>query len=113
MKKNLLVAGVLFAGAGFAQTAAQAPAMSSALFFLATQALAAIGLGVAACGGGVGMGIAIGKAVEGIARQPEVSGRIQSLLLIGLGFLESLSIYALVIALILIFANPMASHFLH
>ena len=53
---------------------------------------------------GLGMGIAAGKAVEAGARQPEIFGKIQALLLTAIVFIESLGIYALVVALLLIFA---------
>jgi len=69
-------------------------------------------LAIAAAGCGVGQGIAVGKAVEGIARQPEASGKIQGVMLIGLAIIESLTIYVLVIALILIYANPYATLFI-
>lgn len=54
----------------------------------------------------VNQGRAIVKAVEGISRQPEASGPITTNLIIGLAFIESLSIYVLVVVLLLIFANP-------
>jgi F-type H+-transporting ATPase subunit c len=75
-------------------------------FYAVVCGAAVIGLGVAALGGGIGQGIAVSKAVEGIARQPEASGKIQTLLLVGLAFIESVVIYVLVIALILLYANP-------
>lgn len=65
---------------------------------------AGIAIGIAACGTGLGMGIAAGKAVEAGARQPEIFGKIQALLLTAIVFIESLGIYALVVALLLIFA---------
>ena len=55
---------------------------------------------------GTAQGIAINGAMQGIARQPEASGTIQTNLIIGLAFIESLAIYALVISLLLLFANP-------
>ena len=64
---------------------------------------AGLAIGIAACGAGIGMGIAAGKALEAGARQPEVFGRIQTLLLIAIVFIESVAIYALVVALLLIF----------
>ena len=79
---------------------------NSAWFYAIVCASAALGLGVAALGGGIGQGIAVSKAAEGIARQPEASGKIQALTIIGLAFIESLVIYVLVISLILLFANP-------
>ncbi|MFM7353688.1 MAG: ATP synthase F0 subunit C, partial [Microcystis aeruginosa] len=51
---------------------------------------------------------ASGEAVSGIARQPEAEGRIRGTLLLSLAFMESLTIYGLVIALVLLFANPFA-----
>ena len=64
----------------------------------------AIGAGIAmlaALGAGLGMGLATGKAVESVARQPEASGEINSLLLLGCALAESTAIYAFVVALIL------------
>lgn len=62
---------------------------------------AGICMGIGTLGTGIGQGIAAGKAVEGIARQPEASGKILVTLLLGLGMIESLAIYALVISLML------------
>ena len=64
---------------------------------------AGLAIGIAACGAGIGMGIAVGKVLEAGARQPEVFGRIQTLLLTAIVFIESVAIYALVVALLLIF----------
>jgi F-type H+-transporting ATPase subunit c len=69
---------------------------------------AALAVGLAAIGPGVGQGTASGEAVSGIARQPEAEGRIRGTLLLSLAFMESLTIYGLVIALVLLFANPFA-----
>lgn len=54
-----------------------------------------------ALGAGIMMGYATSHAVEAIARQPEASGKISSILLLGLAIAESTAIYAFVIALIL------------
>jgi len=95
-----------------AQTAqAGAASGNSVWFFVACATAAALGLGLAALGGGLGQGIAVSKAVEGIARQPEAGGQIQTAMIIGISFIESLTIYALVVALILLFANPFLSYF--
>jgi len=85
--------------------------LGKAMFFTGAQLAAALGLGIAAAGCGIAQGIAVGKAVEGVARQPQESGKIQTLMLIGLAIIESLTIYALVIALILIYANPFKAYF--
>ena len=64
---------------------------------------AGIGIGMAALGTGIGIGILAGKAVESVARQPEEAGTIQRLMLIGAAFIEALCLYALVVALLLVF----------
>ena len=70
---------------------------------------AGFGIGIAAFGCGIGQGLGLRSAVEGIARNPESSGKVTVTLLIGLAMIESLCIYALVIALILIYAHPQAA----
>jgi F-type H+-transporting ATPase subunit c len=67
---------------------------------------AAFAVGLAAIGPGIGQGNAAGQAVEGIARQPEAEGKIRGTLLLSLAFMEALTIYGLVVALVLLFANP-------
>ena len=71
------------------------------------RALVAIGAGIAVLTGlgvGIGMGIATGKASEAVGRHPEASGKINTILLLGLAITESVAIYGFVIALLLIFA---------
>merc|ERR1712186_54466 len=74
-------------------------------------ALSAVGagfaFGLAAIGSGVGQGIASGRCIDGISRQPEVADDLRGVLLLSLAFMESLTIYGLVIALVLLFANPL------
>lgn len=64
---------------------------------------AAIVVGLAATAGAIGMGWAIAKSVEGISRQPEAEGKIRTTLMLGLVFVETAIIYALVIAILIIF----------
>jgi len=52
------------------------------------------------------MGNAIKGAVEGVSRNPDTYGRILTTMMIGLAMIESLAIYALIVSLILLFANP-------
>lgn len=61
------------------------------------------GLPLAACGCGIGQGLAVKGALESMARQPELASKIQSAMIIGLALIESLTIYAFVVALILLF----------
>jgi len=67
---------------------------------------AAVGMGLGSFGTGIGQGIAISKAVEGVARNPGASGKIMTVMLVGLAMIESLAIYCLVVAMIILFANP-------
>ncbi len=67
---------------------------------------AGIGMGLGSFGTGIGQGIAISRAVEGVARNPGASGKIMTIMLIGLAMIESLAIYVFVVAMIILFANP-------
>lgn len=62
---------------------------------------AAIAIGLGTIGTGLGQGNAIAQAMQAMGRNPEASGTIRTTLLIGLAFIESLCIYALVIAFML------------
>ncbi len=65
----------------------------------------AVGLAItfAAGLGGLGMGIATGKAAEGISRQPEAEGKIRTTFMLGLVFIETAIIYALLAVILIIF----------
>jgi F-type H+-transporting ATPase subunit c len=65
-----------------------------------------LAIGLAALGTGIGMGVGLRGATEGVARNPGASGKITTTLIIGLAMIESLAIYALVVVLIVLFANP-------
>jgi F-type H+-transporting ATPase subunit c len=58
--------------------------------------LNSIGYGLATLGPGIGLGILIGKTVEGMARQPEVTGQLRSTMFLGLAFVEVLALLGLV-----------------
>lgn len=64
---------------------------------------AAVCVGLAAAAAAIGMGIAIAKSSEGISRQPEAAGSIRTSLMLGLVFIETAIIYALIIAILIIF----------
>ncbi|MCL1819838.1 MAG: ATP synthase F0 subunit C [Oscillospiraceae bacterium] len=73
-------------------------------------AIAQIGAAIALLNGllvPLGQGNIAGKAIESIARQPEARGSIMSTMFIGLATSETSGIYGIVIAIILIFANPL------
>ena len=75
-------------------------------FFIACATAAGFGIAIAAIGCGIGQGIGLKSAVEGIARNPDASGKITVTMLIGLAMIESLCIYALVVALMLLMKLP-------
>ena len=60
-----------------------------------------LAIGLAAFGGSLGQGKAAAAALEGIARNPQASGKLFTPMIIGLALIESLVIYALVIGIIL------------
>jgi F-type H+-transporting ATPase subunit c len=60
-----------------------------------------LAVAIAAFAGSLGQGRAIAAAMEATARQPEAGGRLFTLLILGLAFIESLTIYALVISFVL------------
>ncbi len=64
---------------------------------------AGIAVGVAAAGGAVGMGMATAKSAESIARQPEAEGKVRTTLMLGLVFIETAIIYALLVVILIIF----------
>lgn len=58
---------------------------------------APLGVGLAALGSGIGLGIAVKGALEAIGRQPEASGKILTNMIIGAALIEALTIYALIV----------------
>ena len=63
-------------------------------------------IAIATIGPSIAQGMSVNGALQGISRQPEAAGPIGTNLIIGLAFIESLTIYALVVALLLLFADP-------
>ncbi len=59
---------------------------------------AALAVGLAAIGAGIGNGLIVGNTVSGIARQPELRGTLQTTMFIGIGLVEAIPIIAVVIA---------------
>lgn len=88
-----------FPGLALAQEAAAGSGWSGPFAFIA----AGVGLGIAAGMCGIGQGRLASASVDGMARQPGAAGRIQTAMLIGLAFVESLTLYVFVIAIILVF----------
>lgn len=81
--------------------------ISSEAFVLGMSALGAGIAMVAGLGPGIGQGYAAGKGVEAVGRQPEAKGDIIQVMLTGQAVAETTGIYALIIAIILIFIRPL------
>lgn len=64
---------------------------------------AGFSMGIGSIGPAIAIGNLVGKAVEGMARQPEAGGQIQTAMFIGMAFAESIALYALVVAFLLVF----------
>lgn len=64
---------------------------------------AGVAVGLAAAGGAVAMGLATAKSTESIARQPEAEGKVRTTLMLGLVFIETAIIYALLVVILIIF----------
>ncbi|MBE9486348.1 MAG: ATP synthase F0 subunit C [Desulfuromonadales bacterium] len=75
-------------------------------FFAWSMLAAGLGMGLGSFGTGIGQGMAIRSACEGVARNPGASGKILTTMMIGLAMIESLAIYVFVVAMIILFANP-------
>lgn len=108
MKKIILLALAL-SGVAFAAPAAGAAVEQTVIneWLKAFSVLAAgVGLGVAALGGAIGMGHTAAATIAGTARNPGLGGKLMTTMFIALAMIEAQVIYALVIALIALYANP-------
>ena len=81
--------------------------MENAIIAMASLIGVGIMMGLAAVGAGIGDGLVTSKSIEGIARQPEAKNDLFMNTLISVGLIEAMPIITLVIALIMIFANPL------
>lgn len=70
----------------------------------ARQIAAALAMGLGAIGPGIGIGLIGSKAVEAMGRNPEATGTVQTNMILGIAFAESIAIFSLVIALLVKFA---------
>ncbi len=77
--------------------------MATAIVAAARALGAALCMGIGAIGPAIGEGNAVGKALEGMARQPEMAGTLRTNMILGCAVTETTGIYSLVVALLLIF----------
>jgi len=89
-----------------------ADSQAKALFAMGAMLAAGIAMGVGAVGAGLGIGTAASGACQAVGRNPGVQGKIMMTMLIGMAMAESIAIYALVVSLVLLFANPFTVYFL-
>ena len=100
----IMMFAAVFAMPAMAEEASAPESAESAGSALGLKALAAgIAVGVAAAGGAVGLGLATAKSTESISRQPEAEGKIRTTLMLGLVFIETAIIYALLVVILIIF----------
>lgn len=72
---------------------------------------AGLAIGLGSIGAGLGMGQATSGSVNAVGRNPEAQGKVMLTMMVGLAMTESIAIYALVVTLILLYANPMLKYF--
>lgn len=72
---------------------------------------AGLAIGLGAIGAGAGIGHAASGACEAVGRNPGVQGKVMMTMLVGMAMAESIAIYALVVSLVLLYANPYMSYF--
>ena len=77
--------------------------MAEAIVKAARALGAGLAMGIGSIGPAIGEGNVVGKALEGMARQPEAAGDLRSNMILGCAFSESTGIYSLVVALLLLF----------
>ncbi|WP_198115349.1 F0F1 ATP synthase subunit C [Massilia rhizosphaerae] len=81
-------------------------------FTLVSTVVAGLAIAIGTMLPGLAMGRAIASALDALARQPDAEKSISRTLFIGLAMIESLAIYCLVVALIILFRNPLLEYFL-
>jgi F-type H+-transporting ATPase subunit c len=122
MKKFLKISGlstfmVLAYAAAAAATEAAAPAAAAAaggaadstkgLVIIASIVMAGLTMAIGTITTALGMGNGLAAAANAVGRNPEAQGKVLITMMVGLAMIESLAIYTLVIALVLIYANPL------
>ncbi len=95
-----------------AETVATSGAYAKVVFAAAALIAAGFAIGMGAIGPGLGIGNIGNAAASATGRNPGASGKILMTMLVGMAMAESICIYALVVSLIILFANPFKSYFL-
>jgi F-type H+-transporting ATPase subunit c len=114
--KLLVTVGVLLVSSPLVYAAEVLPgageSYTKVLFAVGAMLAAGFAIGVGAVGAGLGIGTAASGACSAVGRNPGVQGKIMTVMLVGMAMAESVAIYALVVSLILLYANPYMRYFL-
>ncbi len=106
----VLVSASLAAAAAKAVAVAAAPGSAvdytKAIVIGCSLLVAGLAMALGTIGTGLGMGNGLSSAVNAVGRNPEAQGKVLITMMVGLAMIESLAIYALVVALILLFVKP-------
>lgn len=107
----LVICSVLFSASLAAAAEAAAPGSSvdytKAIVIACSLLAAGLAMALGTIGTGIGMGNGLSGATNAVGRNPEAHGKILITMMVGLAMIESLAIYALVIALVVLYANPL------
>ena len=83
---------------------------SMTLIIVVSTAVAGLTMAIGGFGPALALGKALTNALDAMARQPEASAQIMRTLFVGMAIIESIAIYAFVLALIILFANPLIGY---
>jgi len=111
----MITMGFLFVTAAVALAAEASPdiiANNKGLVVACSVLAAAAVMAIGTLGPGLGMGKATGDAATSVGRNPDAQGKILLTMLVGMAMTESIAIYALVIALSILYANPLIKYVL-
>ena len=107
----LAILSVLFSASLAAAAEATAPGApvdyTKAVVIACSLLAAGLAMALGTIGTGIGMGNGLSGATNAVGRNPEAHGKILVTMTVGLAMIESLAIYALVIALVVLYANPL------
>ena len=107
----LAILSVLFSASLAAAAEAAAPGApvdyTKAVVIACSLLAAGLAMALGTIGTGIGMGNGLSGATNAVGRNPEAHGKILVTMMVGLAMIESLAIYALVVALVVLYANPL------
>jgi F-type H+-transporting ATPase subunit c len=107
----LMVFGLIMVSSSFAlaqdQAAAGGGGFAMAIVLGCSVIAAGMAIGFGAIGAGTGMGQATSGAASAVGRNPDAQGKVLLTMMVGMAMTESIAIYALVISLVILYANPL------